>query len=180
MAFLVPSLKAVFAEVNAVWPNRDKRTDGWIADSNHDCPGSDHCADSSGAVHAIDVDKDGIDPGFVITRLTNYKGVIRYMNHNGYQYHVRNDYEPKPLKGDPHRGWIHISIEHTNGARNYTAGYGISGPAPVTGVVTIPGMPTTSEEVFDYSQHVVYMGNAFALAATQLNSYAGAIAGIRI
>lgn len=180
MAFLVPSLKAVFAEVNAVWPNRDKRTDGWIGDKNH-CPGSsDHCADSSGAVHAIDIDKDGIDPGLVIGRLINYEGVIRYINHSGYQYHVRNDFEPKRLTGDPHLGWIHVSIEHTNHARNYTAGYGISGPAPVGGVITIPGLPTTSEEVFDYSQHVVYLGTAFAATATSLNGYASAIAGVRV
>lgn len=179
MAFLVPSLKAVFAEVNAVWPGRDKRTDGWIADSNHDCPGSDHCADSSGAVHAIDVDKDGIDAGLVIARLSNYPEVVRYMNHKGYQYHKRNGFEPKKLSGDPHNGWIHISIEHTNYARSYTSGYGISGPAPVTGTISIPGMPTTSEEVFDYSQHVVYIGQAFLSTATTLSSYAGAIASIR-
>lgn len=179
-AFLVPSLKAVFAELNATWPNRDKKTDGWIGDKNH-CPGtSDHCADSSGAVHAIDIDKDGIDPRFVILRLAEFPLVVRYMNHDGLQYHIKNDFVGKPLSGDPHKGWIHVSIHHTNTARNYTGGYGINGPIQPGVPGGIPGMPTTGEEVFDYSQHVTYMGVAFASTATTLNSYAGAIAGVRV
>lgn len=180
MAFLVPSLKAVFAELNATWPNRDKKTDGWIGDKNH-CPGtSDHCADSSGAVHAIDIDKDGIDPYFVIERLAQYPLVFRYFNFNYKQYHIKNDFVAKPLGGsNPHTGHVHVSIAHTDRARNYTGGYGISGP-PVSIPGGIPGMPTTGEEMFDYSQHVTYLGVAFASTATTLNSYAGAVAGVRI
>lgn len=179
MAVLVPSLKAVFAELNAAWPNRDKRTDGWIGDSRH-CPGtSDHCADSAGRVHAIDIDKDGIDPVFVINRLANYPHVIRYMNYNYQQYHIKYDFVGKPLGGsDPHTSHIHVSIAHTDIARNYTGGYGIYGPpAYIPG--TIPGMPTTGEEVYDFAPHVTFIGIAFSSAASTLSGYAGAIASLR-
>lgn len=180
MAVLVPSLKAVFAEVNANWPNRDHSTDGWIGDRKH-CPGtSDHCADSSGRVHAIDIDKDWIDTRFVIERLAQYPRVIRYMNHNGLQYHIKNDFVGRPMTGDPHIGWIHVSIHHTDIARNYTGGYGIYGPSPIDIPGTIPGMPTTGEEIFDYSPHVTYIGDAFASTATQLTHYAGAFASLRL
>lgn len=180
MAVLVPSLKAVFAELNALWPNRDKRTDGWIGDSKH-CPGSsDHCADSAGRVHAIDIDKDGIDPYYVIERLANYPRVFRYFNYNYKQYHIKNDFVAKPLGGsDPHTSHIHVSIAHTDVARNYTGGYGING-VPISIPGNIPGMPTTGEELFDFAPHVVYMGQLFGSAATTLSSYASSIAGVRI
>lgn len=180
MAVLVPSLKVVFAELNATWPNRDKTTDGWIGDKRH-CPGvSDHCADSSGRVHAIDIDKDGIDPLYVIERLSNYPRVFRYFNYNYNQYHIKNDFVARPLGGDdPHTSHIHVSIAHTDVARNYTGGYGITGP-PLTIPGGIPGMPTTGEEVFDFSQHVAYMGVAYASSANTLSSYANAIASLRV
>lgn len=180
MAYLVASLKAVFAEINATWPNRDHRTDGWIGDSRH-CPGtSDHCADSSGRVHAIDIDKDGIDPLFVIERLAHYPLVTRYMNFNRMQYHIKNDFVGKPFSGDPHLGHIHVSIHHTNPARNYTNGFGISGPPPVGVPGGIPGMPTTGEEVFDFAGHVNFAGVLFSSSGDSLNSYSSAISGLRI
>jgi hypothetical protein len=45
-------------QVNKRWPNRDKRSDGWIGDSAHQSRPSDHNADSNGWVHAIDIDHD--------------------------------------------------------------------------------------------------------------------------
>jgi hypothetical protein len=46
------------AAVNANYPDRDKRSDGWIADSRHVAAGtSDHIA-TNGICHAIDIDRD--------------------------------------------------------------------------------------------------------------------------
>jgi hypothetical protein len=47
-------------QFNARWPNRDKRSDGSIADGNHD-PASFHQPDAQGFVRAIDLDED-LDP----------------------------------------------------------------------------------------------------------------------
>ena len=46
--------------INAAYPERDKRSDGWIADARHLAGGvSDHIADKvTGVCRAIDVDRD--------------------------------------------------------------------------------------------------------------------------
>ena len=47
------------AAINASYPDRDKRSDGWVADARHVKAGtSDHIADASGIVRAIDIDRD--------------------------------------------------------------------------------------------------------------------------
>lgn len=45
-------------QVNRRWPHRDKRSDGWIGDSDHQSRPSDHNPDKNGWVHAIDIDHD--------------------------------------------------------------------------------------------------------------------------
>lgn len=179
MATLVPSLKALFRELDATWPNRDHRTDGWIGDRKH-CPGSsDHCADSQGRVHAIDIDKDGIDADYVVGRLRNYKGVVRYINWNRKQYHVRNNYAPKPLGGDnPHTDHIHVSIEHTDRARNYTSGYGIKGTGkPKDPSIPVPQDPNPAS--YDSTGHIRTLGSSFYTAGNSLSGYASSVAGLR-
>jgi hypothetical protein len=50
-------------QVNLRWPNRDKRSDGWIGDSAHQSRPSDHNPDKNGWVHALDIDHDFFGPG---------------------------------------------------------------------------------------------------------------------
>ena len=180
MAYLVPSLKAMFAELDAVWPRRDRETDGWIGDAKH-CPGSsDHCADAQGRVHAIDIDKDGIDPDHVVRRISNIEGVVRYINWNHYQYHVRDDFAPKPLGGDdPHTDHIHVSIEHTDYARNYTGGYGIGQPDN-TPVVQIPDLQIAPQADWDSSPFVYEFGNTLSWVGTDFEGFGNIIEQLRI
>lgn len=62
MATLVPCLVALRDEFNALNPDRDKSSDGWIGDAAHADGPSDHNPDGNGNVHAIDVDETlGLD-----------------------------------------------------------------------------------------------------------------------
>jgi hypothetical protein len=48
-------------QINKKFPNRDKKSDGWIGDTRHQAEKSDHNPDPlTGYVRAIDVDDDGI------------------------------------------------------------------------------------------------------------------------
>ena len=62
MARLVAAGVKLRNQVNRRWPNRDKRSDGWIGDKAHQARKSDHNPDARGWVHAIDIDADLI-PG---------------------------------------------------------------------------------------------------------------------
>ncbi len=69
---LVPAGVTLRAQVNTRWPNRDKASDGWIGDAAHAARVSDHNPDSQGWVHAIDIDKDGIDAEALADQLIAY------------------------------------------------------------------------------------------------------------
>lgn len=69
MARLVAPLDTLRAEFNAVNPSRDRASDGWIGNADHARTISDHNPDATGAVHAIDVDVDGVPMGRIVAYL---------------------------------------------------------------------------------------------------------------
>jgi hypothetical protein len=56
--FLSKSAETLRNQINREFPDRDKRSDGWIGDARHSATKSDHNPDklSGGVVRAIDVD----------------------------------------------------------------------------------------------------------------------------
>ena len=45
--------------IDDLYPERDRRSDGWVADARHLAKGnSDHIPDARGIVRAIDIDSD--------------------------------------------------------------------------------------------------------------------------
>jgi hypothetical protein len=57
--WLSKSAETLRKQINASFPDRDKRSDGWIGDSRHAATKSDHNpAAPTGVVRAIDVDSD--------------------------------------------------------------------------------------------------------------------------
>jgi hypothetical protein len=58
MAKLVKGGVVLRDQINARWPGRDKRSDGWIGDRAHSKRKSDHNPDKDGWVHAIDIDEN--------------------------------------------------------------------------------------------------------------------------
>jgi hypothetical protein len=57
--FLSKSAETLRRQINFTFPDRDKRSDGWIGDARHSATKSDHNpAAPTGVVRAIDVDSD--------------------------------------------------------------------------------------------------------------------------
>lgn len=113
MAILAPSLRNLFNEIDARWPNRDRRTDGWIGDAAHQQRKSDHNPDSRGIVHAIDIDKDGIEPYLVVEQCIDESRPTSYVVYNREIWSRTKDFKPRPYTGDnPHTDHIHVSIQY--------------------------------------------------------------------
>jgi hypothetical protein len=63
MAKLVAAGVTLRDQLNERFPKRDKRSDGWIGNSEHASRVSDHNPDRKGWVHALDIDEDFGAPG---------------------------------------------------------------------------------------------------------------------
>ncbi|HEY2947437.1 MAG TPA: peptidoglycan-binding domain-containing protein [Micromonosporaceae bacterium] len=122
-AFLAPSLVQLRAETNATWPKRDKKSDGWIGDAAHQARKSDHNPDGRGCVHAIDVDRDGIDTRRLVLEAirdprTNYVIFERKI------YSRSRGFKARAYTGsNPHMHHIHISILRTPAAETNVAAW---------------------------------------------------------
>lgn len=179
MATLAPSLKRIFNELDDTWPKRDRRTDGWYRNCRWVDHGTDHCPTSDGMVHAIDIDKDGINADFVVSRLTEYGRVVRYVIWNRHIWHNRDGFIKRPYSGtpNPHTDHIHVSIEHTDYAEQYSGGYGIGvGRAP--GAPMAPGIPAANSAIDQASDMGRAIGHVDSLSGS-LAGYAKFIRGLR-
>lgn len=118
--YLAPSLILLRGEVNSLWPNRSKLSDGWIGDPSHQARVSDHNPDYSagGVVRALDITANGIDVDRVLAHTTN-DSRVSYVIHNHQIYtHARGWYAYNG--SNPHTTHIHVSIAHTTAAERDT------------------------------------------------------------
>jgi len=138
---LTPGLKNLRAQVNAAFPQRDKKSDGTIGDKAHqastsghnpdDTPGSkpewedaDHVPD----IRAWDMDSDlNAPPASAqqivdhIRKLPNVSTVIRYMIYNRKIYQAKNGWVAEPYTGaSAHTEHIHFSGQRTEAADQNT------------------------------------------------------------
>lgn len=131
MAYLAQSLKNLRSEINARWPHRDKSSDGWIGDRAHQGTNSDHNPGPGGIVRAIDIDKDGIDPWFVVARALKHPST-EYVIFNRTIWSRSYGFKARRYTGsNPHDKHLHVSIRHSSSAYSSSQSWlGTSGPAP--------------------------------------------------
>ncbi|HEY6018650.1 MAG TPA: peptidoglycan-binding domain-containing protein [Candidatus Paceibacterota bacterium] len=139
MPVLAGNLSRLRAEINVRWPNRDKSSDGWIGDAAHQSRTSDHNPDSRGIVHAIDVDKDGIDANFLVSQCIKHP-TCKYVIWNRTIWERAYNFSPRAYTGtDPHTGHVHVSGLSGSESENNTQPWGVASSVPP---VTPPSPPS--------------------------------------
>lgn len=144
--FVAPSLKTLFAEINAAWPNRDKSTDGTIGDAAHSSRDSQHNPNDDpndsvpdGAVTAADIDKDGINVKKVLNKLIGDDRVW-YVIYDGVIWSRTYGWTARKYNGsNPHTSHIHVSLVQSRAAVNSTAGWGLKPISTGGGGGKMPG-----------------------------------------
>lgn len=145
MAVLAPCLVKLRAQCNDAWPNRSKKSDGWIGDTRH-CgkpnPSSDHCA-KGGVVRALDITHDpahGLDAGKLAEALkTSGDKRLKYIISNGRIWNPSKSPAWRKYNGaNAHTQHVHVSC--VAGPLENSAE-----PWAITGVVTAPqGVPVVT------------------------------------
>jgi hypothetical protein len=148
---LAPSLRNLFNEIDAVWPDRKHGLDGSIGDAAHQATQSDHNPDSRGIVHAIDIDNRGIDPYHVVSQVIQDELPTSYVVYNRQIWSRTRQFVPRPYTGDnPHTDHIHVSIrygEHWESA-NWTWGIAAGGFGSYLGSISVADDMSNWEFVF--------------------------------
>jgi hypothetical protein len=109
------------SEINTKYPNRDKRSDGWIGDTSHNARKSDHNPDKNGWVRAIDIDSDLVKGSSkeswllaeqIKTIALKGDKRISYVIHQHRIASPRQNWAWRVYKGaNPHVSHIHISFD---------------------------------------------------------------------
>jgi putative peptidoglycan binding protein len=152
---------ALRREIDARWPNRDRRSDGTIGDQRHCGPGrppSDHCPNAAGVVRALDVDSDGIAAAWLAEHVRS-RGAAgdRRLANGGYVIFNRriaswsHGWRWRAYTGSsPHTDHIHISVSRdaagydAPGAWGVRTGGGTGGPTVPTTPGELPEHPLGS------------------------------------
>lgn len=118
-AYLAPSLRRLRAEIDAIYPHRDRRSDGWIGDAAHAARVSDHNPDpETGVVRALDVDASGIAGRWVVGEILGDPRV-QYVIYDRTIWSRNYGWRPRRYTGpNPHTGHLHVSIRHDRAAEN--------------------------------------------------------------
>ncbi len=144
---LTRGLNSWRGEINDVFPNRDKTTDGWIGNLVHQGSSSGHNPDLTGnaefkdgdkknEVRAIDVDKDLRNPKFTMEQLIQWlvtrarAGLyvpFRYFIFNGRIWHRKTGWKTQKYNGsNKHDKHAHFSGDWNEKADEWTGTLGLA------------------------------------------------------
>lgn len=124
---LAPSLDQLRAEVNALWPNRSKASDGTIGDAAHSSRTSDHNPNARRSVNAIDITASGVDVQKIINAAKAHPSV-RYIifNRQIMNRDIGNFAARRYTGSNPHVAHVHISIYQSAAAERRTQSWGLA------------------------------------------------------
>jgi hypothetical protein len=114
---LAKSLETLRSQINALYPNRDKSSDGTIGDAAHQATNSDHNQNSAGVVTAMDITHDpanGVDIARLADKLVASRDPrIKYIIRNGQILSSKvSPWTWRPYTGsNSHSKHIHISVD---------------------------------------------------------------------
>lgn len=109
---LALSLAILRAEVDWLWPRRQRVADGWIGDVAHQARVSDHNPDADGIVRALDVTCEGIRPRMLVNGALAHPAT-EYVIWDRRIWSRDADWRAAPYDGpDPHTSHVHVSIRH--------------------------------------------------------------------
>lgn len=134
---LAPALEALFSDVNDVWPNRSKASDGTIGDQAHAARKSEHNPNRDpdddvpdGYVTAADITKAGVDMPRLLKALIGDKRVW-YVIHDRKIWSRTYGWKERPYTGsNPHTAHVHVSLVQTRAACNDKSSWLIPNPGP--------------------------------------------------
>ena len=106
------------AQIDSAFPNRDRRSDGWVGDTSHSARKSDHNPDAKGWVRAIDIDanlSDDPKASYVLANqlrlLARRDRRLSYIIYSGRIASRRSLWRWKKYTGvNPHTSHLHISF----------------------------------------------------------------------
>ena len=117
MAKLCKAGQQLREQIDDAFPDRDRRSDGWIGDARHAARKSDHNPDAAGIVRAIDIDADlkshpaeAFDLADQLRLLARTDKRISYIIFDGKIASYRRNYKWRKYTGHPHRTHIHVSF----------------------------------------------------------------------
>ena len=124
-------------EVNAMFPKRDKKSDGALGDVRHSARESDHNPDADGWVRAIDIDedlngKDGSDPvsanrlAAAIVEIGKQDIRLKYVIFEGQIWSRTYRWKPQKYTG-PNAHLHHIHVSFTSAGDMDASPFGLKG-----------------------------------------------------
>lgn len=114
--FLSPALATLLRQINELYPNRERQSDGTIGDAAHASRSSDHNPDwdSNGIVRALDLTAAGLPVADLIRHIIADKRT-RYVISNGLIWQVTDPRWVRYTGSNKHDKHFHISIRDVNG-----------------------------------------------------------------
>jgi murein L,D-transpeptidase YcbB/YkuD len=141
------SLTTLIKQINELFPNRDKASDGTVGDLAHSRRKSDHNPNGQGVVCAVDIDKDlspgggAADVGLIVSALQKAKDPrVKYIIWNGMITQKGNVAAWKPYRGaNAHKAHAHISVHQNSALYDDGRAWDLSG---ISGADAPPPEPT--------------------------------------